>query len=139
MTLIIMYFYKDMSVKNMILLLGVAGSGMSTHFLFPWAMVPDTVEYSQWKTGIRQEGFLYGFFIFGLKVAQGFAGFIAGLVLQNIGYKQNAVQSAETLKGIKVLMTIVPCVLIGTGILLLLFYPINAAMHKKMLSDIERM
>ncbi len=28
----------------------LAGVGLSTNWLSPWAMIPDTVEYSEWKT-----------------------------------------------------------------------------------------
>ncbi len=110
---------------------------MATYFLFPWAMVPDTVEYSEWKTGIRQEGFLYGFFVFGLKLSQAFAGFVAGFALDSFGYIPNTIQSATTLSGIRSLMTIIPCGLILFGILFLVFYPINAQMHAKMLGEID--
>jgi len=132
------YFFKDLAPVHLIILIGVAGLGMSTFSLFPWAMVPDTVEYSQWKTGIRQEGFLYGFFVFGLKLSQAFAGFLTGTILERIGYVPNVEQSLETLNGIRFLMTIMPCVLISIGIVLIAFYPINAKMHKRMLEDIEK-
>jgi hypothetical protein len=38
-------------------------------YLSPWAMVPDTVEYAEWKTGRRREGMLYGFFFFSFKLS----------------------------------------------------------------------
>ena len=116
----------------------VAGIGMSTLYLCPWAMIPDTVEYSQWKTGLRREGILYGFFNFAFKFASAFAGFIAGLGLNFFKYVPNIKQQAFTLSGIKVLMSIVPFVFIIAGIIIILFYPINEALHKKMVEDIKQ-
>jgi len=137
-SLLVIYFYRDISPLHLIILIGCAGVGMSTYILFPWAMIPDTVEYSQWKTGIRQEGFLYGFFVFGLKLSQAFAGFFTGTILDRVGYVPNVEQTLEALNGIRFLMTIMPCVLISAGILLIAFYPINAEMHQRMLEDIGK-
>ena len=138
LSLVAIYLYKDIDPWHLIVLIAFAGFGMSTYILFPWAMIPDTVEYSQWKAGIRQEGFLYGFFVFGLKLSQAFAGFFTGTILNYVGYKPNVEQTLEALNGIRFLMTIMPCVLITIGILLIVFYPINADMHKKMLEDIGK-
>ena len=43
-------------------LLALVGAGVATMYLLPWAMLPDTVEFSEWKTGLRREGILYAFF-----------------------------------------------------------------------------
>jgi len=137
-SLVGIYLFRDIAPWQLLILIGFAGAGMSTYILFPWAMVPDTVEYSQWKTGIRQEGFLYGFFVFGLKLSQAFAGFFTGMVLSYVGYVANVEQTPEALNGIRFLMTIMPCILITIGILLIVFYPITSEMHKKMLEDIEK-
>ncbi len=114
-----------------------AGFGISTLYLCPWAMVPDTVEYSQWKTGLRREGILYGFYNFSFKFAAAFAGFAAGLGLEFYKYVPNINQQASTLFGIKLLMSVVPFIFIVAGIVIILFYPINDALHKKMVEDIK--
>ena len=115
----------------------VAGIGISTLYLCPWAMIPDTVEYSQWKTGLRREGILYGFFNFAFKFSSAFAGFTVGLGLELFKYVPNIKQQAITLFGIKLLMSVIPCVFIAAGIIIILFYPIDEAMHKKMVEDIQ--
>ena len=72
-----------------------------------------------------------------LKFASAFAGFIAGLGLEFFKYVPNIKQQAFTLSGIKVLMSIVPFVFIIAGIVIILFYPINEALHNKMVEDIK--
>jgi glycoside/pentoside/hexuronide:cation symporter, GPH family len=136
--LVAIYFIRDITPLQLVLLLAVAGTGMATFSLFPWAMVPDTVEYSRWKAGVLQQGFLYGFFVFGLKVAQALAGFIGGTVLEYFGYVPNTAQSPAALEGIRLSMTLLPCAFIAAGILLLLFYPISAKMHRRMVEEIEQ-
>jgi GPH family glycoside/pentoside/hexuronide:cation symporter len=115
----------------------VAGIGLSTLYLCPWAMIPDTVEYSQWKTGLRREGILYGFFNFAFKFSSAFAGFAVGLGLDLFKYVPNIKQQAITLFGIKLLMSVIPCIFIAAGIIIILFYPIDEAMHKRMVKDIQ--
>lgn len=40
-----------------------------------WALVSDTVEYGEWRTGVRSEGTVYTGFTFFRKVSQALAGF----------------------------------------------------------------
>ena len=100
-------------------------------------MIPDTVEYSEWKTGLRREGTLYGFFYFGQKLAAALAGFVSGQGLGKIGFQANMAQSPETLEGIRLLVTIVPIVLIVLGIVCIGFYPIDDDQHKNILNEIR--
>jgi Na+/melibiose symporter-like transporter len=37
-----------------------AGIGMSAHYVMPWSIFPDTVEYGYLWTGERNEGMYYG-------------------------------------------------------------------------------
>ncbi len=120
-----------------LLLLVLAGVGVSTIYLFPWAMIPDTVEYSLWRSGVRQEGFLYGFFTFGLKLSQAFAGFLAGFLLDAFGYSPNAAQTPRSLHGISLLMTRVPLAFLVVGIVLLFFYPLGARTYARMETEMK--
>jgi GPH family glycoside/pentoside/hexuronide:cation symporter len=43
-----------------------------------WALVSDTVEYGEWRTGVRSEGTVYTGFTFFRKVSQALAGFFPG-------------------------------------------------------------
>ncbi len=113
-----------------------AGIGMATLYLCPWAMIPDTVEYSQWKTGKRREGILYGFFNFSFKFAAAFAGITAGFGLDLVDYLPNAAQQGSALTGIRIMMTVVPVLFIIAGIVIIAFYPIDSAMHRKMVGEI---
>lgn len=115
----------------------LAGVGISATFLSPWAMLPDTVEYSQWKTGLRPEGVLFGFFFFSWKLAAAVAGLITGFGLDLIGYIPNTTQTPFTISGLMMLMTLVPAILIIIGMFILSFYPIDERFHKKMLREIR--
>ena len=124
-------------LKVILALLVLGGLGMSTGYLCPWAMIPDTVEFSEWKTGHRREGILYGFFNFAFKFSAAFSGVLAGFGLDFIHYVPNVAQQAGTLKGIHMLMTVVPFLFILVGVMVIFFYPIDAKMHARMIADIE--
>jgi glycoside/pentoside/hexuronide:cation symporter, GPH family len=137
-SLCIVYFIRDFNPVLIVVAFCLGGIGISTSFLSPWAMVPDTVEYGELKTGLRREGILYGTSFFGQKLASALAGFIAGQGLGIIGFEANKVQSPETLEGIRALMIFAPIALIVAGIIVISFYPISEKMHEEIVGKIER-
>ena len=69
-----------------------------------WALVPDTVDYGEWKTGIRAEGSVYTGYTFFRKISAALAGFLPGIMLTQIGYVPNIAQSDATLQGLRQLI-----------------------------------
>jgi GPH family glycoside/pentoside/hexuronide:cation symporter len=65
-----------------------------------WAMLPDTVEFGQWRTGVRDEGILFGLNQLALKAASGLGVGALGFALSFIGYTANETQTAETKIGL---------------------------------------
>lgn len=74
-----------------------------------WALVPDTVDYGEWKTGIRAEGSVYTGYTFSRKISAALAGFLPGIMLTQIGYIPNIAQSDTTLLGLRQLIFLWPC------------------------------
>lgn len=136
-TLISLYFINKPIPALLIPVFILAGIGISTIYFSPMAMIPDTVEYSEWKIGLRREGVLYGVFYFGQKLAAALAGFISGQGLGLFGFQANQVQNAQVLFGIRFLMTGVPVILIVIGIIVICFYPIDQKLHDRMLREIN--
>ena len=100
-------------------------------------MLPDTIEYGEWKTGVRTESSLYGFMTFAQKGAIAFAALLLGMVLTQIGFEPNEIQSEQTLSGLKFVMTWIPLVGIFISFILVYFYPIDKSFHKKLINEIE--
>jgi len=134
--LILLFFFGEMNMTTTLILFVAAGMGITAVFFCPWAMIPDTVEYSEWKTGLRREGILYGCFFFCFKLGAALAGFFTGLGLDIAGYVPNVAQTDEALLGIRLMITFVPLLFIIPGIILVSFYPIDAGMHAHMLEEI---
>lgn len=67
-----------------------------------FAMVADTIEYGQWKTGTRVEGMLYSSTTFGAKVGAGIGGAAALGIIGAAGYDGlAAVQTESAISAIK--------------------------------------
>ena len=100
-------------------------------------MLPDTIEYGEWKTGVRTESSLYGFMTFAQKGAIAIAALLLGMVLTQIGFEPNEIQSRQTLSGLKFVMTWIPLIGILISFILVSFYPIDKSFHKKLINEIE--
>ncbi len=64
--------------------------GMGIYSTVSWAMMGDAIDYNQWKTGKREEGVVYSLHSFFRKLAQGVGPALALLVMQGMGYVNNA-------------------------------------------------
>jgi len=135
--LLLIFFFGEINVWLTIGIFALAGVGLSTNWLNPWSMIADTVEYSQWKTGLRREGILYGVFYFIQKLCTAIGGFLVGTILAYVGYVANVEQTPQALSGIRSVFTLLPSVFLLAGIILISFYPISAALHKKITAEIE--
>jgi len=138
LVLVLLFFFGEKNIYLTLFLFFLGAAGMATNWLSAWSMVPDTVEYSQWKTGWRREGIIYGAFFFCQKFPAALAAFIVGLVLKHVGYTANIEQTPESLMGIRVLLTLIPVGFIILGIVFISMFPIDAKMHGRMLEEIRQ-
>lgn len=73
-----------------------------------WSAIAEAVDYGQAKTGKRVSGLAFGGISFAQKAGMGFAGFIVGLLLTYFNYEANVDQSAFTLTGIALMLSVIP-------------------------------
>jgi GPH family glycoside/pentoside/hexuronide:cation symporter len=79
----------------------LAGIGVGAVLLFPWAMLPDVVEFDELASGHKREGLIYAIFTFGQKTAFALGVFLNGQVQEWTGYQPGAaVQSEGAIQGI---------------------------------------
>ena len=77
----------------------------------------DTVDYGEYSNGSREESIIFSMQTFTVKLASGLAVFLAGFVLEWINLDVNIeVQTAATLKGLLLWMTIPSIILLIIGI-----------------------
>jgi GPH family glycoside/pentoside/hexuronide:cation symporter len=116
----------------------LAGFGFSSHYVLPWALAPDTIEFGYARSGVRREGIYYSVWTFVIAVGGAFAGFLVGQSLDLFGYIPDAVQSASSILGIRLLIGPLPAVLILLGNLALFFYPLNQKQYAEVQAAIHR-
>ena len=95
-----------------------------------WAMIADVADYSEWKNNRRATAIIFSAMIFGLKLGLSIGGALVAGILAHVGYDaQLAVQSPETIHGIKLSVSLYASLpfLLGVGCVCL--YEINK--HKE--------
>jgi GPH family glycoside/pentoside/hexuronide:cation symporter len=115
----------------------VSGVGYGVMNVLAWAFVPDTVEYGQYKTGIRSEGMVYSIVGFFLKTGFALGGLIPGLVLNLTGYVANQAQTETALAGIQSLMTYIPAALVLLGLVMMVFYNLDEDKYEEIVAELR--
>jgi GPH family glycoside/pentoside/hexuronide:cation symporter len=121
------------------ILAALAGSGIATAYVLPWAMVPDVVEYDQVQSGQRREGSYYAFASFFQKLATGAALWGMGMALAMTGYitpelnQSLPTQPAAAVNAIRFFVGPVPTVLLILAIAFAWRYPITRESHQNTL------
>jgi len=120
-------------------LAALAGIGVAAAHVLPWAMIPDTVEWDELRTGERHEGMFYSLIMLMQKAATGLALFAVGLVLDWAGYLPNVdVQPSRALVAIRVMTGPVPALLFCGGIAFALLFPIGRRTHRQVREELAR-
>lgn len=73
-----------------------------------------------------------------VKISTAFGGLLTGVILSTTGYVPNAVQSASTINGLRVVMTVVPVIFILISIIVYKrFYKLNGDLLSKVIITLE--
>ncbi|MGD8832798.1 MAG: MFS transporter, partial [Pseudomonadales bacterium] len=101
-----------------------------------WAMIPDTVDYAQWKLGLRADGAIFSFASFFQKLAKAVGGAGVAGALAVAGYVANVPQTAVSLTAIHNLMTLAPAGIMALMIIAASFYRLNETAHRAIIADL---
>lgn len=135
-----MFFVGDGKEANVILFflvaslfcLGNALAGVSTT-----VMLADTVDYGEYKCGVRSEAIVFSVQTFTVKFGSAIAGFIGAMVLSLVGYVPNVVQSADTILGLRLMMFVASSSLFVIILFIYLrFYKLNGKFYQKILEEL---
>jgi GPH family glycoside/pentoside/hexuronide:cation symporter len=102
-----------------------------------WAMYADTADYSEWKWGRRATGLVFSAASFAQKLGWAIGGAGAGWLLAYFGYLPNVAQSARTVHGIVLMMSVIPAIAAVAAVAALWFYEIDEETVKRMSADLE--
>ena len=125
------------SVPGLLSGLLISGLGMGVGAGLIFAMMADTVDYGEWRSGVRAQGLLYSASSFGVKVGMGIGGALGGLILSMGGYvAKSDVQSSSALAAISFNYLWAPIIGQVIMIILLLFYRLDK-IQPVMLRELE--
>jgi glycoside/pentoside/hexuronide:cation symporter, GPH family len=100
-----------------------------------WSAISEAVDYGEIHSGQRVAGLAFGGISWCQKMGMSLAGLVVGGLLTHYGYVADAVQSAFTLNGIALLLTVIPgCFHLAMG-LLMFRYRITDAYYAAMKRD----
>ena len=116
---------------------GIKGFGAGFAAAGLYGMVADTIDYSDWKIGVRPVGVGSAGTTFATKIANGFSVVLIGWIINMSGYDPAAAaQSAQTVQVISLGYTLIPVICGVIGIILMLFYTLDkqySAIQKELL------
>ena len=91
-----------------------------------WTMIADSADYGEWKTGRRATGLYFSAAVFAQKAGWGIGAALVGVILSMFNYVANEVQTATSITGIKLLVSVIPGVLYMSCAIFMYFYNIDA-------------
>lgn len=103
-----------------------------------YGMLADTVEYNDWRSGIRAEGLVFSANSIGQKVGSGIGSAVLGWVLAAFGFvSTSVVQPASALNGIRTIFLYVPIAVFAIMFVILLFYKLDKE-YPAIVSDLDK-
>lgn len=119
-------------------LLALAGLGSGASYIGFWAAIPDTVEYGDWRSGVRSEGAIFGIVSLVQKAGLGLAAAALGELLSLAGYRANTAQTPETLASMKLILLGMPLLFNTLTLTAVFLYPLDHRLHGRLRRALSR-
>ena len=109
----------------------VSGIGLNFFVLQVWAMATDAIDEIEVKTGSREDGTAYAFFMFFRKLGQAISAIAVGAILLAMGYYETVSAGSfnfteSQLKLMFILSTLIPAAMFGMmAVILLIVFPLS--------------
>ncbi|WP_438482589.1 MFS transporter [Oleiharenicola lentus] len=117
--------------------IGFLASGAA--MAMPFSVLSDSVDYGEWKTGIRAPGLLAAIgAAFCLKAGAGLGGATPGWILGACGYQPNVAQTDAVLRGIELSVVWLPAIFLVLAVVPVLFYGKYERMEPQIRAELEK-
>lgn len=138
--ILLSYAFLALGMENIVFVVGssiVRGIGYACVMGVQFAIIGDSVEYGEWKTGVRSEGLVFSAQSFGCKVGMGLGNALIGAMLA-WGHYDGAldVQPGSAITVIKALYILMPVIVAVLQLLLMIPYTIEKD-YDKMNRELE--
>ncbi len=139
-----MFFTPYSHLVPIFAFLTVSGVGSGFGIVLMWSMVADTVEFAEWRTGIRADGIIYAAFSFVYKIGTAVGGWASGTILALTGYVARTpemtappTQTPLALQGILAMLTLCPIAAALLSLAFLHFYRLDHQTFNQILAELE--
>ena len=134
----VVFYFVDPNSIGIIFGLNII-MGVCSGIVLPliWSMYADIADYSEWKTGRRATGLVFSSSSMSQKMGWTLGGAITGWLLSAYGFEANAEQTTESLKGIRLMITIYPAVGAILSAIILVKYKLSDRYMKDISTDLE--
>jgi sugar (glycoside-pentoside-hexuronide) transporter len=117
--------------------LAVSSVGIGITYVMIRSMLADTVEYGEWKTGIRGEGIIFSTFGVTNKLGYAVGGSLSAFLLASVGYVPNVAQSQQAQTIILYMVTLFPIIAGALAVGIMLFYKVDDRCYTRILREIR--
>lgn len=118
---------------------GIASVGNGMISAYMWALIPETVEYGEYKTNKRMGGVIYAIIGFVFKCGNALGGMVPGLVLSATGYVAGVQQqTAGAQRGIIIATTVIPIIIYFIAIFSMKFYKLDKETYAKISAELKK-
>ena len=131
---------KGRTAESAVIFYALAGvtqfffSGFNTAI---YAIIPDCVEYGEWKTGLRNDGFQYAFVSLGNKIGMAIGTAMLAMLLGKYGYVANQTQNSAVISIMKHSFSTIPGILWIVTAIVLFFYRLNKKRYNEIVEDLK--
>jgi GPH family glycoside/pentoside/hexuronide:cation symporter len=131
-----MGFFGKGDLTALMVVCGLAGAAIGgLDVVFP-SMQADVIDYDELRSNERKEGVYFAAWAFAAKTALGISGMLAGLALAGVDYSPGAEQPESVRWTIRILMSGVPLLTYGGGILLFRRFGLTREAHDEIRSQL---
>lgn len=149
---VIIYFAGYQNFYLLLALLAIAGLPLGIFNVITYAMVADSVDYLEWKTGRRSEGVCFASQTFISKLTAGISTLITSFVLKAVNFqeprevidaatglmKDVPVEQSETvLSGMFIMVTVIPAVSLALCAIPMIFNDYSGKKKEKVLKELS--
>lgn len=112
-----LFFTKSSQLNLFYVQIFLLGIGFSSFQLFPFSMLPDTIEFDELQSGMRREGIFSGIWSSAQKTAYSVGPSIVGFTLSISGFVNASVQPESVELGIRIIFCLFTALMILISLL----------------------
>jgi len=133
-----MYFIGYSNFWLFVCMLFVSGFFTGFFIVIQTAMIADSVDYYEYKTGSRNEGVSFAGLTFISKLMGALATMVFGMVVVAVGYSTGVTITPNIKDGVFLSITIIPAISCAIGIIPFLFYPLSDSTMSEILVQLQQ-